>query len=236
MGTIDARLRQVEGEQDGQASSEPTAASIGEENSDKTQTVVELTRPTGMNANDQTSSRSRYLVVLAAAGVLIAAMFGGILALTRTDPVVIDPTDDVVPDTSPDQAQPTTTIQSTSSAVVTVPQGQGGSFVTPSGNISGVLSEAGGVSCIVFEHDWTIDVPTESGCEFDWGDEVGLGPEGVTFGCYSDVFWDTEAESAGYGTAVTVGDYTCSIAETGVTCENENGNGFSVSRSSLDQF
>lgn len=166
-----------------------------------------------MNPNTQSPrnlSRPRYLVAVAAAALVLVAAAVGLFILATTE-------GDENPGGRP-----------------IVQPGASGSFITPSGNISCIISEASGVSCHVFEHEWTIDAPTEPDCEFDWGDNVSLGDDGLTFGCYSDVYWDLDAEVLPYGSGIRVTGFGCQSDRTGVTCFNGVDDGFTISRTALE--
>ncbi len=130
-------------------------------------------------------------------------------------------------------AQSTSGASDSVNGVVRTP-GPSGSFVSPTGNITCTLSEDNGVSCHVFEHEWTLDAPTDTDCQEDWGDNIGLTDGGVNFGCYSDIYWDLDADTLPYGSAIEVGDFDCRSERSGVSCFNSTGAGFTVAQASYD--
>ncbi|MEM7339756.1 MAG: DUF6636 domain-containing protein [Actinomycetota bacterium] len=107
-------------------------------------------------------------------------------------------------------------------------------FTSPSGNISCQMVSAFGVSCHIADKQWTVDQP--AGCEFDWGNAVGVGTDGAFWECYSDVFWNPDAPALDYGRRAIIGDYVCESEITGVTCSNSRGDGFSLARANAAIF
>ncbi len=95
--------------------------------------------------------------------------------------------------------------------------------------------------CLVFEASWT--PPNDYGdgdptCDLDRTRIVILPPDGPAterWVCHGDVFWPIHG-AIGYGSAWSVLGFDCQMAETGVTCQNARGNGFSVRRAARSLY
>ena len=75
-------------------------------------------------------------------------------------------------------------------------------------------------------------------CDLDWGDSFGIGagdPKGYLL-CHGDTVTDPGAMELGYDRSVTLGPFTCHSATSGVTCTNDAGHGFAVSRARQSTF
>ncbi len=109
-------------------------------------------------------------------------------------------------------------------------------FTSPSGNIA-CLMDGFSVSCWIGEKSWTIEQPAGPECaESDWGNAVDLSTDGPSFPCYTDFGWNPEAPAMPYGFSVELGPFRCDSAETGVTCTNTSGNGFTVAKAAVELF
>jgi hypothetical protein len=77
--------------------------------------------------------------------------------------------------------------------------------------------------------------PTKS-CELDWtGMEMeALGPAAPR--CAGDTAYDQSAPVLAYGSGWKKGGFTCSSAETGLTCRNGDGHGFTLAREVWSRF
>ncbi len=153
---------------------------------------------------------------------------------------VMLPTDSfsLVPPTPPADANSTTTtsIANTTTSVVDDELTQA-VFTSPSGNISCVMNQWVGASCWIGEKEWTVAESSEPNCEYDFGNVVDFSTEsGVEYPCYSDTIWHSGARPLAYGDSVTVGDLTCTSSREGMTCVNEDGRGFRLSRAAVDEF
>lgn len=117
-------------------------------------------------------------------------------------------------------------------------------FASPSGNIMCYLEDDPFVSlpltqrdivCLIFEANWTL--PDYYGdddltCDLDRTRTIVLpvdGPARARWTCHGDVFWPFHG-AIGYGADWSMVGFACQMAETGVTCQNGRGNGFSVRR------
>ena len=77
--------------------------------------------------------------------------------------------------------------------------------------------------------------PKPADCEFDWGPSVRLSDGGATFLCVSDTVLGA-GDVLAYGSEIRNGDFTCTSAETGVTCTNSDGSGFTLAKASYRFF
>jgi hypothetical protein len=107
------------------------------------------------------------------------------------------------------------------------------SFITPSGNIECTINlnrDPGAVLCQILKHDFPI-----GGCEYQPGTiaTVDITGEARISGCAGDSMIQLSHFPIGYGTTVHFAPADCVIAETGVTCTNREGHGFTLSRASF---
>ena len=75
-------------------------------------------------------------------------------------------------------------------------------------------------------------------CELDWGNSFGIGagdPKGYLL-CHGDTVADPGAMELGYDRSVSLGPFTCNSATSGMTCSNDAGHGFTVSRAQQSIF
>jgi hypothetical protein len=174
------------------------------------------------------SCRRRALPV-AAISLLLAAPACG------REPVQIESTGaSPAPTAGPTAAPPTA--GSSTTAVAGGPMGEPIAFTSPSGNIACRLDPEHGASCWVAEHDWAVEAASDPDCQLDFGDAVDVTPDGVVWPCYGDFSWFPDAPALPYGRSVSAGPFTCESAETGVTCHNGDGRGFTVARATVDTF
>ena len=103
-------------------------------------------------------------------------------------------------------------------------------FYSPSHNIACSLGPEGAI-CDTLERSWTPSVPKPPSCDFDWGPRVGVGESGPgEFVCASDSLHGGSYRALPYGSELKRGGITCASEEAGVTCVNEGGGGFFVSK------
>ena len=107
-------------------------------------------------------------------------------------------------------------------------------FRTPSKNISCAYSDDDGkpeVRC-----DIRSFTPTSGSrpadCELDWGDAFAIGARDAVGSiiCHGDTVISDQAKTLGYGNVWKGNGITCMSQETGLTCTNRKGHGFSLSR------
>ena len=75
-------------------------------------------------------------------------------------------------------------------------------------------------------------------CDLDWGESFGIGAgdaKGYLL-CHGDTVADPDAMELGYDQTVTLGPFTCNSATSGMTCTNDAGLGFTVSRAQQSIF
>jgi hypothetical protein len=108
-------------------------------------------------------------------------------------------------------------------------------FTSPSGNVGCVL-DADYVRCDIAERDWA-PPPQPADCEFDYGQGIALAPyEPATFVCAGDTTLGGSNPLA-YGQSITRGSFTCTSAESGMSCrDDDSGRGFSLARQVYQLF
>jgi len=131
-----------------------------------------------------------------------------------------------VPDTT--TQTPATISTVTGAPAVGVPQVD---LVTPSGNIEcGNIGDR--LDCVILQHDFP------DGCDSSDRAYVTLELTGMAqFGpCIGDVFGRAQLTPTGYGTVVSLGQFTCDVEQTGVRCTNPEAHGFQLSRAAFSPF
>jgi hypothetical protein len=112
-------------------------------------------------------------------------------------------------------------------------------FRSPTGNINCMIySDPSGATA---RCDLSELVPSYSrapaGCEFDWGNSFAVEERGKGYlACVSDAVGGPGASVLRYGQAISLGGISCVSAETGMTCTNAKGHGFSVSKAKQKLF
>ena len=113
-------------------------------------------------------------------------------------------------------------------------------FKTPSGNINCGYFDFDGapyVRCDIGSFTPT-GTPPPADCDLDWGDSFAIGA-GDLIGdmlCHGDTVISPDARALPYGSAWSEGGITCSSAKTGLTCVNDLGHGFFLSRAKQRVF
>ncbi|SHJ21361.1 DUF6636 domain-containing protein [Wenxinia saemankumensis] len=112
------------------------------------------------------------------------------------------------------------------------------SFQSPSGNIHCMIGAANGGSatCDIFR--FTPSFPSRPAwCDGDWGGSfsVSAGSAGSP-GCYTDSRYNPTAQILAYGQSISVGAVTCTSRESGMTCVNRGGHGFTLRRAQQSVF
>jgi len=159
----------------------------------------------------------------------VVASTASTTATTGSTTTTEDPTTTTVVST-------TATTQASNTTEILVIEGGVHAFTSPSGNIACVM-DAFTASCWIGERSWTIEQPSAPECEeSDWGNAVDLSADGPSFPCYTDFGWNPSAPAMAYGTSVELGPFRCDSAETGVTCTNASGNGFTVAKAAVSLF
>lgn len=107
-------------------------------------------------------------------------------------------------------------------------------FYTPSRNIGCALSPDG-IRCDIRHKTWT-PPPKPSDCMLDWGHSVGLETGQGEVLCAGDTLLTGDYRVLPYGESRHRGIFSCSTAEAGLTCTNNNGHGFFLSVEELLLF
>ncbi len=113
-------------------------------------------------------------------------------------------------------------------------------FTTPS---HGIYCQADrfGAGCDVVGGAPSWSPPKPKGCDLDRGSAINLrlGPPArvEVVDCQSDTLFNEAAPVQPYGSSVSVGTVTCTVATNGVRCvDGASGKGFRISRESYDSF
>ena len=136
--------------------------------------------------------------------------------------------------TATSTAAPTT--DSPATAAVTGPVNTSDLLITPSHNVECAVRN-GQVGCTLKQWDFDLGF---SDCQGDARGPVALlGATGnsSTSSCKGDLF-DVSAwpDPTPYGTTAKLGDVGCDVEQTGLTCTNTEGHGFTMSRSGVTPF
>lgn len=112
-------------------------------------------------------------------------------------------------------------------------------FQSPTGNIHCMIATwAGGAEarCDLRELRQTYR-QRPAGCDLDWGSSFRVGARGAAgLTCHGDTVIDRRNPVLPYGQAVSLGGISCVSAQTGMTCTNAEGHGFSVARAQQKLF
>lgn len=112
-------------------------------------------------------------------------------------------------------------------------------FQSPTGNIHCALySWASGAEARCDLRELT---PTyrkrPAGCDLDWGSSFHVGARGAAgLTCHGDTVIDRRNPVLPYGDAVSLGGISCVSAQTGMTCTNAEGHGFTVAKAKQKLF
>lgn len=114
-------------------------------------------------------------------------------------------------------------------------------FQSPSGNVvcstSVENNPNGGVTCDVREMTNRPIKPQPRDCDFDWGQRFGVDRTGkAQMYCYSDYPYDMHPTVLNYGQTLKGKTYECTSQTTGMTCKNNSGHGFTLSKGSQRLF
>jgi hypothetical protein len=110
----------------------------------------------------------------------------------------------------------------------------------------GFKSPSNNIHCQYFEGELRCDIaqissatpPKPRDCELDWGRAFAVAatsPSGQRL-CHGDTAMDDSLPTLPYGSSWRQGGITCTSEQSGVTCSNALGHGFSLSRSSQRLF
>lgn len=116
------------------------------------------------------------------------------------------------------------------------------SFRTPSDNIHCMfITDDDGRSSVECELRSRVSVktaePKPADCDLDWGNRFYLEAKGrAGMVCHGDTLISPDAPVIAYGEEARWNGITCASAETGLTCKNARGRGFSLSRAKQKLF
>lgn len=111
-------------------------------------------------------------------------------------------------------------------------------FHSPSGNIVCYKAGVAGISCLIFEQDWSDAQLAAFQTDYD-----GECPVDQTLGidlpvkdrprlinhCHGDVFWWTDNQFVlHYGFSLQNSEFNCTSEQVGMTCRNRLGHGFTL--------
>ena len=113
-------------------------------------------------------------------------------------------------------------------------------FHSPSGNIQCGLyagADQAGVRCDIGQMTQQTEHLPPADCEFDWGNSFAVDAVGQGYlACVSDAVADDSGMKLGYGQKVSLGGITCLSEKSGMTCRNEAGHGFTLSKAEQRVF
>jgi hypothetical protein len=113
-------------------------------------------------------------------------------------------------------------------------------YAAAQGGPSGFKSPSGNIHCQHFDGEVRCDIAQLSGpippkprdCELDWGRAFAVATDSRSGAriCHGDTAMDPSLPVLAYGSVWRRGGFTCTSEQTGVTCSNALGHGFSLSR------
>lgn len=179
--------------------------------------------------------RAILLALLCAAGIALLAGCGSdaetVTVVETAPPAETAPSDDGTDAEEPEDAP------ELDSEVETDPE-QFEAFRSPTGNIGCIISDEG-ARCDIAQRDWNAPRPAGCPAASDYGqgltvdDEDGPG----TVVCAGDSTLDPAAPVLAYGESASIGDFTCTSEQAGVTCRDDGDNrGFFISKQSYRLF
>lgn len=111
------------------------------------------------------------------------------------------------------------------------------SFRSPTGNIHCMIFSGADAGARCDLASFTPSYSRPHDCDLDWGFafEVGVTGPGSPI-CAGDTVRQPNARTLKYGQSVTASGITCTSAQTGMTCVNRQGHGFTVARARQRAF
>ena len=104
-------------------------------------------------------------------------------------------------------------------------------------------SPSANIQCVIFTGDGWDNVRCDlsnltpsyrkqpADCEFDWGSSFAVDLTGKGYlACVSDAVADPNGVELGYGKSISLGGFTCTSAQSGMTCTNPGGHGFTIAK------
>jgi hypothetical protein len=95
-----------------------------------------------------------------------------------------------------------------------------------------LIKNEGPLTCLVHEADWN-PPPAMENCGLDQTRVITLPPDAPStegWVCHGDMFWPLGVIVVSYGEEWSFLEYSCTVETSGVSCQNKQGNGFSVRR------
>jgi hypothetical protein len=115
----------------------------------------------------------------------------------------------------------------------------GAQFQTPSGNIHCVIyaEQPAGVRCDMVELVQSYTAPPPD-CDLDYGTSFYVEADAPKAGlsCHGDTIILPTMSVLAYGSQISVGGITCQSETSGLTCTNQTGAGFTLSRARQTLF
>jgi hypothetical protein len=114
--------------------------------------------------------------------------------------------------------------------------------------LAGFRSPSGNIACMFFDYDNTntlrcdireaaVTARRPADCDLDFGRAFEMESRGTSQRlCYGDTVMDPRLPHLPYGEVWQHGGFTCTSAQTGVTCFNADRHGFSLSRAKQELF
>jgi hypothetical protein len=168
------------------------------------------------------------------AAALLAGCGGGDTTTVINETTTTVAGDSTITDSSSTTTASTTSTTTDSSGGTGAPQSLK-AFQSPTGNIACIIT-AKFARCDVSERDWN-PPPHPASCpsEVDFGQGIQLPTSGsASFVCAGDTTLNPQAPKLAYGSSSQVGSITCTSAESGMSCSNAGGGGFTISRQSYN--
>lgn len=112
-------------------------------------------------------------------------------------------------------------------------------FRSPSGNIyCGYFSYDGQTAIRCDIRAFTPSYKRPADCDLDYGGAFEITPNANRGSvlCYGDTVMSPDARVLAYGRSIDRGGMTCVSAQTGMTCTNAKGHGFSIARAKQKVF
>ena len=110
-------------------------------------------------------------------------------------------------------------------------------------------SPSGNIQCMIATGDWaaarcdmgnlspTYTTPPAD-CDLDWGSSFEIGPNDRKgyLACVGDTVANPDGLVLDYGKSVSLDGFTCTSEESGMTCTNAGGHGFSIAKARQKLF
>jgi hypothetical protein len=111
-------------------------------------------------------------------------------------------------------------------------------FQSPSGNIHCLIATGAwpAARCDILEATRSF-TGRPADCDLDWGHAFAVGLQGPGQPvCAGDIVADPGNPALTYGDSISLGGFTCTSLDTGMTCTNSQGHGFTLARAGQQVF